>query len=112
MLGKDLFITPVIEERPVALPGGTQKLHFRKVSSFDWERFVECLRSRDPDQRAVATHVLIAASLCEADGSDAITIEKAKALLPDVAASIYIHALDMNRKKKAEETEEGAPGNV
>lgn len=112
MLDKDLFVTPAIEERAVALPAGERKLHFRKISSFDWERFVECLRSRDPDQRAVATHVLIAASLCEPDGSQAITIEKAKDLVPDAAAAIYLQALDMNRKKKADEAEEGGAGNV
>jgi len=105
-LPKDFFVSPEVGERDVKMPGGTQKLWFRKVSSFDWERFLSAARSQDIDQRAMRTHILIAAALCDPDGEPALTIEKAQKLLPDVAAAIYTEAFLFNHKP-VQEAEEG-----
>lgn len=109
MLGKDLFVTPSIEERPVKLADGSErKLPFCKVSSFDWQRFVECLRSQDPDQKALSRYVLIAASLCDLDGKPSLSLEKAKSLNHDVADSMFAQALSVNNPhKKAEDQGNG-----
>lgn len=107
-LSKDFFVSPEIGEREVKLPGGVQKLWFRKVSSFDWERFLSAARSQDIDQRALRTHILIAAALCDPDGKAALTIEDAQKLVPDVAAAIYTEAFMFNHKPP----EEPAEGNV
>ena len=107
-LSKDFFVSPEIGEREVKLPGGVQKLWFRKVSSFDWERFLSAARSQDIDQRALRTHILIAAALCDPDGKAALTIEDAQKLVPDVAAAIYTEAFLFNHKP----TEAPAEGNV
>lgn len=101
-LPKGFFVSPEIGEREVKLPGGVEKLWFRKVSSFDWERFLSAARSQDIDQRAMRTHILIAAALCDPDGETSLTIEQAQKLVPEVAAAIYTEAFLFNHKPTVE----------
>lgn len=99
MLDKSFFVSPEVVGKDVQLKdGSTHKLYFRRVSSYDYQRFLNCLRSPSIDDRGMAYHVLVAASLCDADGKAALTLEKAKELEEAVLERLFSAALELNRR--------------
>lgn len=99
MLDKSFFVSPEVIGKDVQLKdGSTHKLYFRRVSSYDYQRFLNCLRSPSIDDRGMAYHVLVAASLCDADGKSALTLEKAKELEEAVLERLFAAALELNRR--------------
>ncbi|WP_447639583.1 hypothetical protein [Pandoraea norimbergensis] len=107
MLDKSFFVSPEVVGKDVQLKdGSTHKLHFRRVSSYDYQRFLNCLRSPSIDDRGMAYHVLVAASLCDEDGKPALSLEKAKELEEGVLERLFAAALDLNKRVEDE------PGNA
>lgn len=101
------FVSAEIVEREVLLgDGATHKVSFRKVSSFDWGRFIQHLRSTSADERAGAQPLLIAASLCEPDGAAAMSLEEAQTLDPAVSDALFEQAYGVCKPTKRE------PGNA
>ena len=69
----------------------------------EFRKFGLAERSEDDDVRSEATVRLIAASLCEPDGSSAITLEQARKLKPHVASALFEAVLDVNRVRRGEQ---------
>lgn len=106
MLGDAFFVSPSVNKRTVTLADGSvHELYFRKVSSYDYSRFIAHAGSKVPDERAEAANILVAASLCEADGKPVLTVEKARSLKSEALDPLFTAALEVNQR-------EGAPGNA
>ena len=103
MLGDAFFVSPSVNKRTVKLADGTEhELYFRKVSSYDYNRFIQNWTSKVPDERAEAPHLLVVASLCESDGKPVLTMDKAKQLKSEVLDPLFLAAFDLNKKEAAE----------
>ena len=88
-LDKSLFVSANVHERDVTLADGTvHPMHFREIPNSKFRRFQLLELSDDIEQRVRAPAELIAASLCEPDGSDAITLDEAATLKPGVARAL------------------------
>lgn len=105
------FVSDAVHERRVTLADGTEHvLHFRELAVTDWRMWGFAERSDDDEVRAAAMSRLIAASLCEPDGTAAMTVEQALRLKPGVATALFSAVLDVNRVKRA--SDEGDEGNA
>lgn len=103
MLGDAFFVSPSVNKRTVKLGDGSEHdLYFRKVSSYDYSRFLAHAGSKIPDERAEAAHILVAASLCESDGKPVITVEKARTLKSEALDPLFAAALEINKKDLVE----------
>lgn len=97
MLSDSLFVSTEVHERAVKLPNGqTHTLHFRELSEKVFSQYRKALRSEDLAEREGASAFLISESLCEPDGTPAITIEKAAALKPAAMNAIIAAILVVN----------------
>lgn len=102
-ISESFFVSPSVNKRTVKLGDGTEhELHFRKVSSYEHSRFIAHAGSKVADERADAPNILVAASLCGADGKPIITVEKARELKGEVLDQMFTHALEVNRREKPE----------
>lgn len=77
-------------QREVTLPDGTvAPLHFWQLPAAQFRKYFAAIASDDEDAQAAAISRLIAASLCEPDGSPAITVEQAALLTPAAEGAIF-----------------------
>lgn len=92
-----LFISETIHERKVVLGDGTEHtLYFREVPNPVLRRFTLIERSDNDESRATSMAFLVASSLCNADGTPALTIEEAARLKASVLGQCFDHALNVN----------------
>jgi len=97
MLDPAFFISAELQARPVTLPDGSvHTMHFRELPHTQFRGFLEANRSKDEAVRLAAVSRLIVDSLCNPDGSPAITLEQAALLKPAAANAIAEAALDIN----------------
>lgn len=95
------FADTAVHARTVKLADGSEHaLHFRELPVKDFRRFAIAEQSEDEDVRAGSVSLLIAASLCEADGSPAMSFEEACLLKPSVANALFQAALSVNGKRE------------
>lgn len=102
MLGSEYFVSPAVQELPVKFGGIEQKKFFCKVPAYDWNRFLQLLRSKDADERALAPFVLVAASLCDADGKPLVNVETAKTMGKVAHEALFVQALAANKEDDPE----------
>lgn len=96
-LDDSLFVSKTVHERKVALGDGAEHtMHFREIPSGAFRRFQLAEASDDLETRITAPAELIAAGLCEPDGSNAITVERAATLKPLVTRAIVAVILEVN----------------
>lgn len=96
-LSDKLFVSSDVIERKVALGDGSEEtLYFKQIGHEDFNRFLQQRASEDEDVRAGCTAKLIVASLCEPDGTQAISFSKACQLKPLVANEIIKAILEIN----------------
>ena len=94
------FVSNEAHEREVELADGSKhKLFFKEVPATVYRKFQIAERSDDEDVRAGSLAKLIAASLCEADGSPAMTYEQACDLKAGVSSALMERVLEINGKK-------------
>lgn len=121
MLSDKLFISGALHERRIELGDGTlETLHFRELTTTEFERFGLWNSSADEEVQARAAARLIAMSLRTADGKEAITAEQAEQLKRPVSVRIVAAIYEVNglgRRKdgsaqdsKAEAGKESPPG--
>lgn len=97
MLDKSFFVSTEVREREVELPDGKKhKLYFKELTAADIGRYVNALNSQDEEQQIWANPRLIALSLCNADGTQAVTKEQAINLKPGVVGAILEAVRDVN----------------
>lgn len=97
MLDAAFFISPELHQRPVELPDGSKyTLHFRELAVSQMRAYQLAQQAEDEEVRAGAVAKLIAFSVCEPDGTPALTYEKALTLRPLAANALMavIYALN------------------
>lgn len=114
MLNDAFFVSTTLHERPVTLPdGSTHRLHFRELSAAQVRGYQIAERSADEEVQAGAIAKLIASSVCEPDGTPAMTYDRARLLKPQAANALMAEILAINgmaadQAKKASPS--GEPG--
>ena len=97
MLSESLFVSAALHERTVTLPDGSAHvLHFKELPAVAFRAFHLAEQSADEAVQAGSMAKLIAASLCNPDGSAAITYEKACTLKPGAANALVQEILAVN----------------
>lgn len=109
-LPEDAFVGTALHAHPVVLGDGKPRtLWFREVNALEFRRFQMAETSADEDVRAASVARLIAASLCNPDGSAALTPERAVQLKPAVMGQLLAAVMQVNGfQRKAP----GEPGNA
>lgn len=91
------FAGDAIHERTVTMADGSKRvLHFRELDSTHVNRYYLWLTSADEEVRAAAAARLIAAGLCNPDGTPALTFERAARLKPMVLKGLVDALQDVN----------------
>jgi len=84
------FVSTEIHKRTIELADGSKhELHFRELPVADYRKFQIAEASKDEDVRAASISRMIAASMCEADGSPAVTVEQAMNMKPHVSSRLF-----------------------
>lgn len=98
------FVSGQVHERKVTLADGSEHtLYFKEVPATVYRKFQIAESSDDEDVRASSLAKLIAASMCEADGSPAMTFEQACRLKGPVSNQLVSKVLEVNGKAPAGE---------
>lgn len=91
------FVSTEIHERKLKLADGSEHtLHFRELPVAVYRKFQIAESSEDEDIRAGSMAKLIAASLCEPDGTPAMTYEQALQLKPGPTNKLFAVILSLN----------------
>lgn len=107
MLNDAFFVSATLHQRTVKLPDGSEHiLHFKEVPAVDFRKFYLAQQSGDEQRQAENVARLIAASLCNPDGKQALTVEKALTLKPAATNALFSEVLAVNAMGG------GEPGNV
>lgn len=97
MLDDSLFAGDTLHERDVEVsPGKTFKMHFKELPAVTFIKFHNLSGMGDEDARAGATARLIAESLCNPDGTRAMTTEKALMLKPGPLRALFEAVMSVN----------------
>lgn len=113
-MDQSLFISDALHEREIELADGSKHvLHFRELSAGKFRVFFEAERSKDEAVRESSIARLIADSVCNPDGTQAMTVERATQLKPVVSSALFKQILDVNgfsaaKKASAPETGSGS----
>lgn len=92
-----LFASSEIFKRKVKLGDGQEhEMYFKQLPGVEFIRYREIAQSEDRDERIYGVANLIAASLCEPDGTQAMKPEKAALLLPGPMNAIFEQVLEIN----------------
>lgn len=96
-LQDDDFAGDAIHERTVEMADGSKRvLHFRELDNTHVNRFAMWLTSESEDVRASAGARFVAAGLCNPDGSQALTFERAARIKPLVLKRLVNAMQDVN----------------
>lgn len=96
------FVSDQVHERKVKLADGSEHvLYFKEVPATVYRKFQIAESSDDEDVRASSLAKLISASMCEADGSPAMTFEEACRLKGPVSNELVSKVLEVNGKAPA-----------
>lgn len=97
MLDDSLFVSAELHEREVQIGKGKKvRLHFRELPAVEFIRFHSAQSESDANARAGAAAKLIAASVCNPDGSLAMSYEKALTLKAGALNAIFSVVLEIN----------------
>lgn len=103
MLPQSAFVSDTIHAREVQLGGETVTLHFRELPGVEFVKLYRIEHDGNEEAKAGAACRLVAASLCNPDGSPALTFEAALKLKAAPLAALAAAARAVN---------EGDAGNV
>jgi hypothetical protein len=96
-LNNAFFVSPNLHERKVKLADDSEHLlHFKELPAHEFVRYREQQDSADEEVRVMATPNLIAKSLCNPDGSQALTPEQARKLKTSAASALMVAVLEAN----------------
>lgn len=96
-LDDDLFAGDTLHEQEVEVsPGKKVKLHFRELPAVEFIRFHGVATGGDEDARAGASARLVAAGLCNPDGTPAMSLDRALKLKSGPLKAIFAALLEVN----------------
>lgn len=91
------LVSAAPEKRVVKMPDGSEhELHFRQVSAAEFRRYQLDYGSEDESKQSMAVQNLIAASLCNPDGTAALTADEAAGLTMAGVSALLPHVLLAN----------------
>jgi hypothetical protein len=94
MLNAALFVSETIHEREITLGDGSKHvLHFKEISAADFRKLQT---SKNDEQADAAASKVIAQSVCNPDGSPALTVDEASKLKQGVRLAISLAIADVN----------------
>lgn len=94
MLDGALFVGDTVHEREITLGDGSKHvLYFREVSAADFRKLQT---AKNDEQADLAASKVIAASLCNPDGTPAVTVEQAGNLKQGVRLAISLAIAEVN----------------
>jgi Phage tail assembly chaperone, TAC len=97
MLDDSLFVSAELHEREVQIGKSKKvKLHFRELPAVEFIRFHSAQSQANADAKAGAAAKLIAACVCNADGSPAMSYEKALTLKTGALNAIFAVVMEIN----------------
>ena len=97
MLDDSLFVSSDLHEREVQIDKNkTVKLHFRELPAIEFMKFHLAQSEVDANARAGAAAKLIAACVCNPDGSPAMSYEKALTLKTRPLNAIFAVVKEVN----------------
>lgn len=102
-LDKAFFVNSEVQERKVLLGDQEHDLWFKEVPAIEFRRFSLAEQSEDENVRITSIAKLIVASLCNPDGSPALTFDQALKLNAGAVNAIFEQVLFVNgqgNKKK------------
>lgn len=92
-----LYASDQVIERQVTLPNGAKHtLYFKEVPGTEFRRYYEAENSDKEEVRVGAQARLIAASLCEPDGTAAMTYKQALKLKAQASKAIFLEIVELN----------------
>lgn len=104
MIDKSFFVSTEVQKRTVELPDGQKHdLFFKEIPAVEFRRFSLAEQSDDEGVKIGSIAKLICASLCNEDGTPAITFEQAMMLKASPMNAIFSEVLIVNgqgNKKK------------
>jgi hypothetical protein len=96
-LAASFFVSTEIHQKEVELADGEKHtLYFKELPHVEVRQFQLNELSEDHDVRVLSMARLIAASLCEADGKPAVTVEQATQLKASVVSKLMQVITDVN----------------
>ena len=97
MLNDSLFVSDAVVARQVKLADGSEHtLYFKEIPAIDFRKFYIAEQSDDEDIKATSMAKLIVASMCNQDGSPAITLKQALKLKGSAMNAIVGAVMDIN----------------
>jgi len=96
MLADALFVSPNLIERAVTIAGQSYTFWFKELPAIEFIRFHSALSDGNEDAKAGAAATLIAASLCNADGTRAMTADKAMTLKTGALNALFGVVMEIN----------------
>lgn len=99
MLPASAFVSPTLHERTVTIGGETVAAHFRELTGVEFIRLYQAEEAGGEEARARAACALVAATLCEPDGSPTLTMDQALTLSAPALAALAAAARSVNEAK-------------
>ena len=100
----DLFVSEQVHERDVALADGrTYKFWFRELPASKFRAFQLAETSDDENKKISSMALLVSESVCEPDGTLAMTRERAAMLKPEVMNAVVARILEINNVRRRDE---------
>lgn len=97
MLDDAFFASGALVTRAVRLQDGTEHMvHFRELTFAQVRAYQLAEKSEDAQVRAGAIPQMIAASVCNPDGTPGVPYEKAQQLKPQAASALLDAILELN----------------
>lgn len=94
----NLFVSNEIHEKKVTLNKQEVTLYFKEIPAIEFRRYFLIEQSGDIDKQIESMPRLIASSLCNPDGTLAMTVEKAKMLKPTAMVELFKAVLEVNQQ--------------
>ncbi|WP_454674840.1 hypothetical protein [Achromobacter pestifer] len=108
-MDESLFVSDTVQPGDVTLADGkVHKLHFKEYSGTAFAQYALAIRSDDALVRSQAPAILIAASVCNPDGSPALSFAKACTLKPAPMNAIFAKVMEVNNVRAPGDPEKKA----
>ncbi len=98
MLDKNLFISEEVHERKVTLNKQEVTLWFKEIPAVEFRKYFLIEQGDDIDKQSDNMARLISVSLCNEDGSKAMTLEQARKLKPNAMIELFKQVLEVNQQ--------------
>lgn len=97
MIAKSFFVSGEVQKKSVKLPNGeVHDLFFKEIPATEFRRFSLSEQSADEDVRVSSIAKLICASLCNEDGTQALSLDQALKLNAPAMNAIFEQVLIVN----------------